>query len=254
MLIQAFSFDSLILLAIILLAGAVSFGLAVLILNIMHRRLMGEGARLPVQAYFTAVTTIWALIFGFVAAEVWQVNNRAVEASLSERSSIQRLYGSAAVEALDLFTLRVGLSDYVAAVTEDEWGAGANGAPHPRADAAVQDIRLALLEVARTDIPEPVIAKMVVDFDELQDARELRLAIGQRHVAELKWALVVVLALLSQIAIAFVHRDRLRAGRTAIAIFTVAACLSIWLVALYASPYGGSVRVSPENLTALLRP
>ncbi len=251
MLIHAFSFDSLMLLAIILIAGAVSYGIAVLILRIMHRRLEGEGARVPVPAYFTAVTTIWALIFGFVAAEVWQMNNRAVEASLAERSSIQRLAGSAAVEALDLFTLRVGLSDYVTAVTEDEWGAGANGAPHPRADAAVQAIRLALLEAARTNTPEPLLAKMIVDFDELQDARELRLAIGQRHVAELKWALVVVLALLSQIAIAFVHRDRLRAGRAAIAIFTVAACLSIWLVALHASPYSGSVSISAQNLTAL---
>ncbi|MGY6646831.1 MAG: bestrophin-like domain [Salinarimonas sp.] len=251
MLIHAFSFDSLMLLAIILIAGAVSYGIAVLILRIMHRRLEGEGARVPVPAYFTAVTTIWALIFGFVAAEVWQMNNRAVEASLAERSSIQRLAGSAAVEALDLFALRVGLSDYVTAVTEDEWGAGANREPHPRADAAVQAIRLALLEAARTNTPEPLLAKMIVDFDELQDARELRLAIGQRHVAELKWALVVVLALLSQIAIAFVHRDRLRAGRAAIAIFTVAACLSIWLVALHASPYSGSVSISPQNLTAL---
>ena len=251
MLLNAFALDSLLLLAMILAAGAVSFGFAVMLLQLMHRRLDGEGIRIPVPAYFSAVTTIWALIFGFVSAEVWQMNNRAIEASLAERSSIQRLAGSAAVEALDLFALRVGLSDYVAAVTKDEWGAGANSEPHARADAAIQDIRLALLEAARMDIPEPVIAKMIVDFDELQDARELRLAIGQRHVAELKWALVVILALLSQVTIAFVHRDRLRAGRGAIAIFTLAACLSIWLVALHATPYSGSVSISHDKLLGL---
>ncbi|MCC5978032.1 MAG: hypothetical protein JJU21_08215 [Salinarimonas sp.] len=252
MLLNAFSLDSLLLLAIILSAGAVSFGFALLTLQILHRRLEGEGARVPVPAYFSAITTIWALTFGFVAAEVWQMNNRAVEAALAERSSVQRLAGSAAVEALDLFTVRVGLYEYVAAVTEEEWGGNANTEPHPRADAAVQSLRLALLEAARGDMPEAFISKMIVDFDELQDARELRLTIGNRHVAELKWTLVVVLALLSQISIAFVHRDRPRAGRAAIAIFTVAACLSIWLVALHASPYQGSIGISPGKLADLL--
>lgn len=251
MLFNAFSLDSLLLLALILAAGAVSFGFAVMMLQVMHRRFGGDGMRVPVPASFTAVTTIWALIFGFVAAEIWQMNNRAVEAVLAERSAIQRLAGSAAVEALDLFSLRVGLGEYVTAVTVDEWRGGGNAAPHPRADAAVQEIRLALLDAARADVPEAFIAKMIVDFDELQDARELRLTIGQRHVAELKWTLVVMLALLSQLAIAFVHRDRLRAGRGAIAIFTVAACLSIWLVALHATPYSGSVSISHDKLLGL---
>ncbi len=251
MLFNAFSLDSLFLLAMILAAGSVSFVFALLILQLMHRRFGGDGMRVPVPASFTAVTTIWALIFGFVAAEIWQMNNRAVEAVLAERSAIQRLAGSAAVEALDLFDLRVGLGEYVRAVTDDEWGAGGNAAPHPRADAAVQDIRLALLGASRSDVPDAFISKMIVDFDELQDARELRLTIGQRHVAELKWTLVVMLALLSQFAIAFVHRDRLRAGRGAIAIFTFAACLSIWLVALHASPYSGSVSISRDTLLDL---
>jgi len=112
-------------------------------------------------------------------------------------------------------------------------------------------MRLSVIDIARSDLPPALLSKMIVDFDELQDARELRLAIGQRNLAELKWTLVVVLAVLSQFSIAFVHRDRIRAGRSAIAIFTLAACLGIWLVALHASPYGGSVSITPAQLADL---
>jgi hypothetical protein len=251
MLIDAFATDSLILLAVILGGGALSLLLAILFLQVLHRRLAGEPTRVPVAPFFASVTTIWALIFGFVAAEVWQTNNRATEAALAERSSIQRLAGIAAPDALDLPQLRRALAEYVIAVAEDEWGRDANSAPHARADAAVQGLRLNLIVAAHGGMPEALVSKMIVDFDELQDARELRLAIGQRNLAELKWTLVVVLAVLSQISIAFVHRDRPRAGRVAIGIFTIAACLSIWLVALHATPYSGSVSITEAHLTDL---
>jgi len=251
MLIDAFAMDSLVLLAVILAGGSVSLLVAALFLQVLHRRLDGEANRVPVAPFFAAVTTIWALIFGFVAAEVWQMNNRATEAALAERSSIQRLAGIAAEDALDLPGMREALSEYVLAVTADEWGADANATPHPRVDAAVQTMRLSVIDIARSDLPPALLSKMIVDFDELQDARELRLAIGQRNLAELKWTLVVVLAVLSQFSIAFVHRDRIRAGRSAIAIFTLAACLGIWLVALHASPYGGSVSITPAQLADL---
>lgn len=84
-----------------------------------------------------------------------------------------------------------------------------------------------------------LIGKMARDFDELQDARNERLALGRGSYSVFKWYLVIFLTFLSQIAIASVHADRPRAGRRALAIYTTAATISLWLLALHANPYVG---------------
>lgn len=243
--------DSLMLLAFVAAGGLASWFMATSLLRYWNGRFDGQAARVPVAPFFTAVTTIWALIFGFVAAETWRTNAEASAAALAERSAIQRLAGMADEGALDLAPLRGALALYVDGVVEDEWGTRANAEPSPRVEEALQAIRLSLISATRLGVSPILLSKMIADFDELQDARNERLAIGSGQVASLKWALVVILALLSQTAIAFVHLDRPAAGRTALAIFTVAACASVWLVALHAVPYEGGVRIGEDRIAGL---
>jgi hypothetical protein len=63
---------------------------------------------------------------------------------------------------------------------------------------------------------------------------------------------VIFLTVLSQIAIASVHADRPRAGRRALAIFTVAATVSLWILALHANPYLGVHSLDYSMLQASL--
>lgn len=71
----------------------------------------------------------------------------------------------------------------------------------------------------------------------MQDAQSERLAIGQGSHSAYKWNFVIFLTVLSQITIAAVHADRPPAGHRALAIFTVAATVSLWILALHANPY-----------------
>ena len=52
-------------------------------------------------------------------------------------------------------------------------------------------IRLAMIDLAKAGHPDPIISQMVQDLDELQDARNSRLAIGTSSVNQLKWYLVL---------------------------------------------------------------
>jgi hypothetical protein len=231
---------------------ALSLLLSLLALRALHRRWEQDARILPVAPFFTAVTTIWALSLGFAAADLWGVRAQAEQASSAERSSISRLHGMSADDALDAPRLREALAAYASAVAQVEWGEAANARPAEEVERALQSMRLAIIELARAGTPAALMAKMAQDFDELQDARNTRLAIGAGSISEYKWYLVLVLTVMSMIAIAAVHADRPPAGRWSLAIFAVAATASLWILALYANPYSGGARITfhPPAVTA----
>lgn len=237
-----------VLLAWIVLASIVALYAAFLLLRLFHHRLGGDSGAVPVAPFFGAITTIWALVFGFVAADVWSANSSAAEAAIEERAALIRLHGMAEADALDLQDLESALHRYVVAVAQTEWDASGNRHASTEAEAALQSIRLALLAAHDGGVSSVLLGKMIADFDELQDARTKRLAIGAGDMQPLKWALVVMLALMSMVSIAFVHRDKPRAGRAALKIFVTAAAAAIWLVLLHSSPYLGPVRIASAEI------
>lgn len=227
-----------------MLGPFVAFGVTTLVaafvfLSFSHRRLGAKPTPIPVAPFFTAVTTVWALSFSFTAADIWSANTQAAQAASAERSALMRLAGMAHRDALDLPLVIDGLRAYRSEVETGEWGGSANRQPAIGADMAIQHIRLAIVNAARQGALPVLIGKMARDFDELQDARNERLALGRGSYSVFKWYLVIFLTFLSQIAIASVHADRPRAGRRALAIYTTAATISLWLLALHANPYVG---------------
>lgn len=236
-------FGAFVLLAWIIAASVVALYGAFLLLRRFHRRFDGNSDAVPVASFFGAITTIWALVFGFVAADVWSANSSAAVAAVEERAALIRLSGMADARALNLPELEGALHRYVVVVANTEWDTNGNRDSAPEAEEALQSIRLALLAVDTEGVSSVLLGKMIADFDELQDARTKRLAIGAGGIQPLKWALVIVLGLMSMVSIAFVHRDKIWAGRTALKIFTVAAAAAIWLVLLHSAPYEGPVRI-----------
>jgi hypothetical protein len=235
-----FSLPILSMLGIFLTFGIGSFIIAVSFLWLSHERLGAKSIAIPVAPFFSAVTTVWALSFGFAAAEIWSANTDAGQAASAERSALMRLAGMADRDALDLPVVVDGLRAYRIAVETIEWGGNFNREAAAEAEMAVQHIRLGIVKSAKEGALPVLVSKMVQDFDELQDARNERLAIGRGSHSAYKWYLVIFLTVLSQIAIASVHTDRPRAGRSALAIFTIAATVSLWILALHANPYVGA--------------
>jgi hypothetical protein len=234
-----FSLPAIALLFLFSIFGIACYTVSLGVLTFFGRRAARLKDTIPVATFMGTITTAWALALGFAAADVWTVRSQAEHTASAERSSISRLMGMAGPDALNLNALMDGLVSYRVAVQEGEWGTSANQQPVDDVDQALQSIRLAIIRMTET-VPAPLIASLTQDFDELQDARNMRLAIGSSSVNEYKWYLVFFLTFLSLVAIASVHADRPRAGRSALAIFSVAATVSLWILALHANPYAGA--------------
>lgn len=240
-------------LVVFLLFGLVTYGVALGALALFSRDGSAPAA-IPVPNFAATITTAWALALGFAAADIWTANSQARLAAAEERSAIARIAGIAGPDMLDQPGLIVSLGQYKEAVRDREWGRDRNARPDSQADLAVEAMRAQIVLLALDGTPDSLIAKMTDDFDQLQDARSARLALGQGPRTDYKWYLVVFLTFLSQVALASVHADRPGGGRRAMAIFAVAAAFSLWILALHANPYVGAARIDFDELRSLPLP
>ena len=228
--------------------GVVFYVAGLVFLKIFGKQASKDILSLPIGAFVGTIATAWALSLGFIAADTWAVNSRADQAASEERSSITRLIGMARPEALNDPELLKALTTYRVAVITDEWHKGYNNQPARTVEQALQTIRVAMINLSRTDISGALMSQIVQDFDEMQDARNTRLALGSSSVNHYKWYLVFFLTVLTLVVVAAVHADRPKAGRKALVIYIVTAVTSMWILAIHASPYRGAGRIEPTVL------
>jgi len=232
----------------ILLFVTVGTSAAMLLLYGLRRVFKATTMAVPVATFLSVVATAWALALGFAAADVWTLRAEADKAAFAERSSVMRMIGMAEADALDIPELREAIVEYVDLVTRVEWGADLNSTPYVAVDETLQAVRLTIIDLARSEAPPTLVSKAVIDFDELQDARNKRLALGGNSISQYKWYLVLFLTFLSMVSIAAVHAERPPAARNALAVFAVAAVVSLWILALHAMPYAGAARIGFEEI------
>lgn len=217
-------------------------------LHILSHHAKNDILSVPIGAFVSTIATAWALSLGFVAADIWTANSKADQATSDERSSIYRLIGAASPEILNAPQLTATLIEYRQAVVKDEWLENSNIEPAHSVEAALQNIRREIVDLAKTNIPTPIISQLVHDFDELQDARNTRLSVGATSVDMYKWYLLIALTVLTAITIASTHADRARAGIKALIIYSITAAFSLWILAIHANPYQGIERLEPSQL------
>jgi hypothetical protein len=228
--------------AFCLLSLAVSFA----VLRIWHRVFRGSAGQVPAPAFLGIVATAWALSLGFAASDVWTLSAQADQAVSAERSAVKRLLGVSEQRALNLPAMHAAVVDYAKLVPTAEWEEMLSRGADPRVDEALQRIRLGLIDMANRGVATPLVSKAVQDFDELQDARNERLAVGESAVDETKWYLVLCLTVMAMVTNAIVHADTPKAARNALFIFAVVVGACLWIMAINANPYAGM----PVNLVA----
>jgi hypothetical protein len=237
----------------LLFALFISFGLAFyLVGRLALYALSGHAVRdmlsIPQPAFLGTVATAWALSLGFIAADIWTVNARADQATSLERSAVVHILRSAQPDILDSKMLAESIEAYRLNVAKREWRQDKNTVPDKGVEATLHDISGEIARLARGDAPSALISQLVHDFNDLQEARNLRLAVGNTSVDYYKWYLVMFLTLLTAITIAATHADRVRAGRRALAIYAITASISQWILAIHANPYNGIEELDPSLL------
>lgn len=228
-----------------------------LIAYVAHGALIGPRTRLldgVVAPFFGAVAVLFALLTGFLMGDIGDRNRQAARAVQAEVAELRNVFTLSVASASDMQAIRNDWAAYVKAVVNDEWKAMTDGDSAPSAAAAYDAL---LREVSEpkiaTESGAAVHTALLQATVRVGTARSDRLSLASDNTSELKWAMVIMLGIMTQIAIGLVHLQKRNAHIAALSVFSVAAVLTLGLIAMQEHPFAGDVRLSPAPLQELLK-
>ena len=194
---------------------------------------------------------LFGLLVGFLAAQVWSDAGSAQAAVNHEASALR-----SAMIVVDAFPgepeTRMGglIRRYIVDAAESEWPAMAHrratltAIPAPLA----QGLQLAIGLSPRSEGEKVAQRELIESLQSALDARRQRIILSESSVNWVKWTGVMLVALLTLIAIAFVHCDNRLTAALAMGLFTAAVAASLILIAAQQRPFSGPFAVSPAPL------
>ena len=200
---------------------------------------------------------LFALIVGFLAAQVWSDAGQAEAAVTHEASALRSVVLIAHEFPGEPETRLRGLvRSHIQNAVDDEWPAMS----HQRATLSVIPVPLA--EALRVAIglspqsPGQVEAQrqLIQSLQSALDSRRQRIIVSESSLNWLKWSGVILVALLTLVAIAFVHCDNRRTNALAVGLFASAVAVSLMLIAAQERPFSGQFAVTPDALVQVMPP
>ena len=194
---------------------------------------------------------LFALIVGFLAAQVWSDAGQAQDAVNREASALRSVVLVAPAFPGEPETrLRALVRRHIREAVDEEWPAMA----HRRATLTVISVPLAeALQLAvglspRTEGQKTAQREIVDAIQSALDARRQRILVSESSVNWVKWSGVILVALLTLVSIAFVHSDNRLSAALAMGIFSAAVAVSLMLIAAQQRPFSGEFAVRPDAL------
>jgi hypothetical protein len=187
-----------------------------------------------VAPYFTGIALLFALVTAQMLTEVWQKDNAARLAVQAEDDTIRALMHLARVHGLEA-RLVPPIKAYIAAATQESPFSQVGSEPRDATDRAYEALQGAL--AGAPGLVDPVRNVLLANGVELRRARDRRLYLADEQTAAIKWASVLVLGALTQIAIMLVHIGHRRAIRVSVGFFTVAFIFCLALIAVFDAPF-----------------
>lgn len=207
-----------------------------------------------VAPFFGAIAILFALMSGFLAGDIADRNRQAARAVQAETAELRNVFTLSVAAASDMRDIRAAWTDYVGAIVSGDWPAMLNGQAAASADSAYDSL---LREVSDPQIASEagaaVHAALLTATIRAGTARSERLALASDNTSVIKWTIVLILGVMTQIGVGIVHLQRPRPHIAALLVFTVAAIATIGLIALQENPFAGDVRIGPDALQALLK-
>jgi hypothetical protein len=233
---------------------AVYLGAAALMVWLSFRsRLSGriQSFRGVVAPFFGSTAIVFGLLVAFLSNDVWERNKEAERIVFTESDTLMGLYSLSAASGVDNQSLRTAIRGYVSAVVEDEWPRLAEQMRSAKTDAALNEL---LRQVAQpANAKDPSVQRTMLDMVlRVRAAHEIRIALSEDRTVLTKWAAVLLLALITQIAIAVVHLERARPQLAALGIFTVGAVLVLGLLAIHEAPFQPPIFIPPGPIGDVL--
>jgi hypothetical protein len=239
-------------LALVVFAGALLVTAAIYALVItLATGERGRGFKAVSPGLLPPLGVVFALLVGFLAAQVWSAGERAQSAVSSEASSMRSVVLLAgefpgAPEA----QMRTLVRRHIREAVDEEWPQmarqGATLAVVPRPLAELLQTALGL----RPEQPGQTVAQreLVTSVEDALDARRQRIIVSESSVNGAKWGAVIGLAILTLFGIAFVHSESRLGAALAMSLFGAAAAVCVVMIAAQERPFAGPFAVKPTAL------
>jgi len=234
---------------------AIYAGMALLLATVAFKTPLSRRVQMlsgVVAPFFGSVAVLFALLTGFLANDVSDRSRQAFRSVQMEAGELHNLHTLSVAAASDMRPIRAALKTYVTSVIADEWPAMDETRPSAKTVAAYDDL---LREVSNPALARgsgsPVHAALLNSALRIGTARNDRLALSADHTNDLKWLVVILLGLVTQVAIALVHLDKPRAFLATQTVFATAVIVALGTIALQEYPFYGVFRVSNAPIAAL---
>jgi hypothetical protein len=205
-----------------------------------------------VAPFFSGPAILFALLTGFLAADVAERGRQAYRVVHAEAGELRNIHTLSVASVSDMRTIRTALKTYVASVVAEEWPAMDAMRLSPSTAAAYDALlhEVSIPSIAK-ESGQAVQTALLTAALRVGTARNDRLSLSGDQTNDLKWLVVIALGLITQVAIALVHLEKPRAFFASLMVFSTAAVVALGILALQEYPFDGAFQVSPAPIKAL---
>ncbi len=198
---------------------------------------------------------IFALLVGFIAAQVWSDMERARLAVNREAGALR-----AVVLLADAFPgdaqarFRTVVTRHINEAVTKEWPAMAH--QHVTLTmipaALAEGLRLAFELKPEGAGQMAAQREIIASFQTALDGRRQRIIVSEASLDWVKWYGLILVAIVTLVAIAFVHSDNRATAALALGLFATAVALAMLLIASHNRPFAGPVAIEPDVLLQVM--
>jgi hypothetical protein len=203
-----------------------------------------------VPGYFGISSVLFGLLLSFLSQEVWESNRRAYRTVGLEREQILTLRTLAEIDGAPHLELRTSIRKYVQALVEKEWPRMVKGQSSHEASDALDALTRISASVKMESRFERALIETVL---RVRSLRQERLAIANTFPDDTKWTAVILLAVMTQIAIASVHLKCAKSQIAAQVIFATAAIIILSLVGTIEGPFTPPNSIVSDRIAEILK-
>jgi Protein of unknown function (DUF4239) len=201
------------------------------------------------------LSIIFALLVGFLAAQVWNDTDRASTAVNREASALRAaVLLAAGFPGEPEARLRDLIRQYIQDAVTQEWPAMARRdatlaiAPARLAEALRLTLSLTPRGEGQVDAQRELVASLQIALE----ARRQRIILSGSSINWVKWTVLLVQAGLTLLTVSMIHSDNRAANRIIMAIFATGVAVAVLLIAAHSRPFSGELSVRPRVLLQVM--
>ncbi len=199
-----------------------------------------------VGPFFGIPAVLFSLTAALFATSIWENYNSASRAIRTESQGILNIITLAEnIPTLKAANLIDVSKSYARSVVEDEWPTlSTNSNPSPVTKEKFIQLTKLIFESGEK-LNKMEFEALVNAYLRINNAREARLAFISFDVHPIRWYAILLLGVLVQIAVAFVHLSKPKALLVTMVIATITVLIPICMIAFtFSSPYNGVIEIS----------